>query len=633
MSYLLTEKKNYQSIVEKRRKINEIKNNELNKECFDCGSCYPEYISINNGVFICNSCIKIHNKFPKEISLTLKNNLPSLNDKELQYMYFGGNKRLFEFIYNDFPELSKFTKNIFYQTRAMQYYRDNLNYLVNNGPEPIRPSKDINAYELIDTNNERNNKKYERINLEGNKDKGIYKTKKRNKSVGNKKGIGVKGIIFSNNIKKIRKDSRNNKSFKKNHFLDENNVEEELKRHKSFYKEMNKLFKDEDDKVKKGYNYYRKKNNKLISNDINNIKINEIKYNKLNKYNSRTNASNKNKYQEYPIENIYNNNYYNLSTTKNIIMFTPFKDIYDYTPINNPSVSSQNEKLSLSNVGEIYSKPKLSSGQINQNNELFLPLKRNVNKLNLTNIYSYRKDSDVMSNKTLYEQNNNNNYISSNTYNIRNNKNKTKEIFANININKSNLQNNNLIRYIKRNELKKEKEKENVNKRDNYTLRDNNQIQIKEIRIEKIGRKRSTDIFNDISSEINSNISNIINFYKTPSNQNYKKLDMAHINLNKNRYDKRHNIYKDKATEKFLNYTQTENDKSKEKKIKNINIFFDKNRNSNIKKLSNVELNRNTPKAEVYISSKKLEEKIENSCNQKYSIRNRYKLKKKQENF
>ena len=84
-----------------------------------------------------------------------------------------------------------------------------------------------------------------------------------------------------------------------------------------------------------------------------------------------------------------------------------------------------------------------------------------------------------MSNKTLYEQNNNNNnYISSNTYNIRNNKNKTKEIFANININKCNLQNNNLIRYIKRNELKKEKEKENVNKRDNYTLRDNNQIQM-----------------------------------------------------------------------------------------------------------------------------------------------------------
>ena len=400
MSYLLTERKNYQFIIEKRRKINEIKNNELNKECFDCGSCYPEYISLNNGVFICNNCIKIHNRFPKEISFTLKNNLSSLNDKELQYMYFGGNKKLVEFIHNDFPELSKFKKDILYLTRAMQYYRDNLNYLVNKGPEPIRPSKEINAYELIDSNNERNNKKYERINLEGNKE--IYKTKKRNKSVGNKKANGVTGIIYSNNVKKIRKDSRNNKSFRKNHFLDEDNVEEELKRHKSFYKEMNKLFKEENETVKKTYNYYRKKNNKFISNDIDNIKINDMNYNKFVKYSSKTNDNNKYKHQEHQIENIYNNNYYNLSTTKNIIMFTPFKDNIIYDTNNNKLKS-----LSLSIVKEIYSKPKISSSQINQNNELILPLKRNINNLNLTNRDSYRNDNDSMNNNKLYEQNNN----------------------------------------------------------------------------------------------------------------------------------------------------------------------------------------------------------------------------------
>ena len=98
MSSFITERKNYQLISEKRKKIKEIKSNELNKECFDCGSCYPEYISINNGVFICNNCYKIDNKFPKEISLTLKNNLSSLNNNELQYMYLGGNQKLLEFI-------------------------------------------------------------------------------------------------------------------------------------------------------------------------------------------------------------------------------------------------------------------------------------------------------------------------------------------------------------------------------------------------------------------------------------------------------------------------------------------------------------------------------------------------------
>ena len=478
MSYLLTEKKNYQSIIEKRRKINEIKNNELNKECFDCGSCYPEYISINNGVFICSNCIKIHNKFPKEISLTLKNDLTTLNDKELQYMYVGGNQKLIEFIHNDFPDLSKFKKEILYQTRAMQYYRDILNYLVNEGPKPIRPSKEINAYEIMDSNTERNNKKYERINLDGNN--GIYRTKKRNKSAGNKKGIEAQGMIYSNNIKKIRKNSRNNKSFRKNHFLDDDNVEEELKKHKSFYKEMNKLFKIEDEPEKKGYNYYRNKNNKLntklISNDIINIRINDLNLSKLMKYSSKTNESNKNKYLEYPIENIYNNNFYNLSTTKNIFMVTPGKDniILDYNRINNNNVN-QIEKLSLTNTRDIYTKPKISSGQINQNNDLLYPVK--ISKMN-----TYRINKDSSNKINAYE----NNYLSTNTYNRRNKK--TKETFANININKTNNVENvdNFKKYIRRNELKKEKEKIN-----NHTSRDiNNKIQIKEIRIEKIGGKK-----------------------------------------------------------------------------------------------------------------------------------------------
>ena len=296
MSNLLTETRNYQNMLEKRRKINEIKENELNKECFDCGSCYPEYISINNGVFICNNCIKIHNKFPKEISLTLKNNLSSLNNKELEFMYLGGNQNLINFIHNYFPELNQFSKDIFYQTKAMQYYRDYLNYLVNSGPEPVLPSKNINAYELVDSNNDLKKKKYERINL-GTNYKGVYKNKKRNKSVGNKKGINNNNNKSINSINRINndndqiiKDSRN-KSFRKNHFLNDNDKEEELKRHKSFYKEMNKLFKDEDDINTKTFRYIRKKStSKFKSNNIN-------KNNKYVKYSSKTNEH-KNNYKE-----------------------------------------------------------------------------------------------------------------------------------------------------------------------------------------------------------------------------------------------------------------------------------------------------------------------------------------------
>ena len=617
MSNLLTETRNYQNMLEKRRKINEIKENELNKECFDCGSCYPEYISINNGVFICNNCIKIHNKFPKEISLTLKNNLSSLNNKELEFMYLGGNQNLINFIHNYFPELNQFSKDIFYQTKAMQYYRDYLNYLVNSGPEPVLPSKNINAYELVDSNNDLKKKKYERINL-GTNYKGVYKNKKRNKSVGNKKGINNNNNKSINSINRINndndqisKDSRN-KSFRKNHFLNDDDKEEELKRHKSFYKEMNKLFKDEDDINTKTFRYIRKKStSKFKSNNIN-------KNNKYVKYSSKTNEH-KNNYKEYPIENIYNNNYFNLTTTKNIFMFTPMKEdiIYNYRQINKNNKIKQIDKLSLTNVKDIYSKPKITHlNNSNQNNEnenddLILSLRgnMNINKLDMTNINSYRnKDAPLTSNNNFFY---NNNYLSTNTYNRKSNQNKFKETFANININ--NMKNTNFMRNTRKNDIKKENlrtEFEEINNRNDYTFRENNKdiLKIKEIKIEKIGRKRSNDFNNDKNHEINNNLSNNKETYNYPKEQHYKKLNVWKLNINNNSLD--NNIKKEN-----------------EKYIKNININFDK-----IKDRTKIKNNKPNYKSDTFGDYKSKEE-IGYSTIQKYSIRNKYKMRKNQENI
>ena len=183
----LNDKKNFSLNAEKRRKIKEIKDDELNKQCFDCGACYPEYISINNGVFICKNCLNHHNKFSKQISTTLKNNLSSLNSKELEFMYLGGNQRLLSFINYDYPQLQKYKINILYQTKAMQYYRNNLYYMVYGGPKPIKPNENINAYELVNSNDlvmkseKIKNNKIKKININNNNS---TKENKRNKSVG-----------------------------------------------------------------------------------------------------------------------------------------------------------------------------------------------------------------------------------------------------------------------------------------------------------------------------------------------------------------------------------------------------------------------------------------------------------------
>ena len=137
---------NFQS--DKNRKIQEILKDELNNECFDCGKVNPEFISANNGVFLCKDCMTIHYQFNDEISLIIRNNLFLLNEEQINYIYYGGNRKLLEFINYKFPKLQNYEPEIFYKTQAMQYYRDNLFYLVEGGNKPIKPTENC-AYNLI----------------------------------------------------------------------------------------------------------------------------------------------------------------------------------------------------------------------------------------------------------------------------------------------------------------------------------------------------------------------------------------------------------------------------------------------------------------------------------------------------
>jgi len=60
---------------EKNNKIQEIYREEMNSECFDCDKPKSDFISANNGIFICKECMKIHYKFSDDFNLIIKNNL------------------------------------------------------------------------------------------------------------------------------------------------------------------------------------------------------------------------------------------------------------------------------------------------------------------------------------------------------------------------------------------------------------------------------------------------------------------------------------------------------------------------------------------------------------------------------
>ena len=159
-----SKKKNTSLNVIKARKIKILLQEPKNNECFECMNLYPEFISLNNAIFLCQNCVKTHLNFPKSISHIIRNNLSSLTLKNIQYLCCGGNQKLIDFINNEYPNLKKLSAEYLYQTYAMDYYRRWLYYLIEGGVKPIKPDNE-KGYELINiAHNIRKTKKLRNFN-------------------------------------------------------------------------------------------------------------------------------------------------------------------------------------------------------------------------------------------------------------------------------------------------------------------------------------------------------------------------------------------------------------------------------------------------------------------------------------
>ena len=131
--------------------ISQIRKDKMNTICFDCGAENPIFVSINNGIFLCNQCASVHMSFPKGVSIIENNDLYSLSENELKFLAEGGNTSLNDFILDEFPKLENYSQKLLYKTRAMDYYRKRLHYYVNGGIEPRRPSQIVGC-QLIPEN-------------------------------------------------------------------------------------------------------------------------------------------------------------------------------------------------------------------------------------------------------------------------------------------------------------------------------------------------------------------------------------------------------------------------------------------------------------------------------------------------
>ena len=99
-----------------------------NSTCNDCGDSEVKYVSINNGITLCELCAQIHKNFGYEISF-IRNIDDQFDEYLVNYFIYGGNKKFRKKLRSMGVNLDQKKGNL-YRTYGADYYRRNLKSIV-----------------------------------------------------------------------------------------------------------------------------------------------------------------------------------------------------------------------------------------------------------------------------------------------------------------------------------------------------------------------------------------------------------------------------------------------------------------------------------------------------------------------
>ena len=640
---LLNEGKSYISKIEEKIK------DELNNYCVECGEENPEYISVNNGIFICKDCAQNHLKLPKNISEIKKNNIKSLTLNEIQYLLCGGNRSLLYFICNEYPKLAELPSNILYRTQAMVYYRQYLQFLINGCIPPIKPNiKTAYTIPYIFENNK--NKICKNFDEISNKNE-VYTNTENGNVYNNNNNLNFNkaGYIFKQKEKKINVNDNPNlyDNYEKSNFYVDNTIGNKYYNYDNYFinrpRQVN----------------FQNNNNIIIGSKME--FINNINNNKKNFLHSSEKINKtKNNINEYinKINNNLNSDIYikpKLILSHNISKARLKNKNYYYSQISNKPIKSKIDSIQLNfskdNINNNnYKKRKVNknlSQEIYKKNKKYIKINKYMHKSLSQKIFNINKGNHHINdikkeNSNSNTNNKNNNYIIVNQ--TENNQNIPKSNYT-INYTKNIIDNNICITNNEEFQIIPRKKTIDINNNNNE-LSNNNTIYINKIKKDE----------NEIQSQ--KNLENQVNFNTLPIKINIKgnKKEYIEHNLNNEKEIKKENNIKeikkekDKVSENNLIYKCYKNifllkekesknpliiNKEKDKKEKYINNMNNKINNNNLKK----RIHKNSSQEDI---SKQLNqhiqmnlndnnkfEKIEKTEKKKFSIRNRYKVKAK----
>jgi len=95
---------------------------EKNKRCNDCGKENPKFVSINNGVFICDRCMIKHRSYGLNISVVRSLENDTWNNLQITYLKKGGNEFFRNLINEYYFPLNTPVYNI-YRSKAAEFHR------------------------------------------------------------------------------------------------------------------------------------------------------------------------------------------------------------------------------------------------------------------------------------------------------------------------------------------------------------------------------------------------------------------------------------------------------------------------------------------------------------------------------
>ena len=570
----------------------------IENNCFDCGSRNPELISVNNGIFICNKCGINHMTFPPGTSILINKESNLISEKELQFLKYGGNKKLYEFILEQCPSLINLPRKLMYISPLLNLYRNHLLSLVIRGNEICR-----NKMKNIHNNLSTTQIKDDEINY-------LFSNRTTSNNINN-----------YHNLNYIHEEIQNDKKTLKNLNIIYNKpkLKNAINKLKIEKKEFNETIKT----------YRKDYSNKSFSTDFDNMNKTSTFYNNDNNLRKSTPIKN----IEISLKSISNRKYSSKSIKKNIrnkIFISNFN--HKENKINKRKISVNEKEITKSENSEnkkyerkikeiiINKNINKNSGFINNihqlNTKTFLEQRRpiqvnlslqntidNSQNTNFNKINSFLAESDFNETPTIIITNRNKNKKENkneDSKSVRNYEENLKESINNIHIN--------LNKNLKK-KNKKEKEKEKQQKKIVRNLSEN---RIKYININFM-KKIKNKLFNN--DEINSK--NNLKFTKKDNTNTYTNNKKNENTIIFNEKNDNESIQKENVSQlqilpiKIFKKINIKQFKQKKLLLNNDNNIYN-NKKENVKFYKNLKDNYSVKENRKIISPKRNENNFEN---------------------